>query len=108
MEQWNKEQTWVGRISPSTYVAEGQLGLHMGPNQLEWGYQKKLFILPGIYPFSWATFLSSERDEVPGFGHTGSPKLLRGEVEEGQGETVGLGDQEGVTELDVNIRKKLN
>ena len=29
-------------------------------------------------------------------------------MEEGQGETVGLGDQEGVTELDVNIRKKLN
>ena len=45
---------------------------------------------------------------MPGFGHTGSPKLLRGEVEEGQGEAVGLGDQEGVTELDVNIRKKLN
>lgn len=43
---------------------------------------------------------------MPGFGHTGSPKLLRGEVEEGQGETVGLGDQEGVTELDVNMNKK--
>ena len=27
-------------------------------------------------------------------------------MEEGQGETVGLGDQEGVTELDVNMNKK--
>ena len=52
MEPLNKEQTWVGRISPSTYVAEGQLGLHMGPNQLELGYQKKLFILPQFYSSS--------------------------------------------------------
>lgn len=43
---------------------------------------------------------------MPGFGHTGSPKLLRGEVEEGQGETVGLGDQEGVTELFAHFAAK--
>lgn len=53
-------------------------------------------------------FLFLERDEVLGFGYIGSFKLFRGEVEEGQGEIVGLGDQEGVIELDVNIRKKLN
>lgn len=45
--------------------------------------------------------MSSERDEAPGFEHTGCPKLLRREVEEGQGKTVGLGEQEGVSELDV-------
>lgn len=44
--------------------------------------------------------LASEREEVPGNGHTGGPQLLRGEVEEEQGETVRLSDQE-VSELDV-------
>ena len=72
------------------------------------GIKKSFSFYLGYILLAELLFLSSERDEVPGFGHTGSPKLLRGEVEEGQGETVGLGDQEGVTELDVNIRKKLN
>lgn len=44
--------------------------------------------------------LASEREEVLGNGHTGGPQLLRGEVEEEQGETVRLSDQE-VSELDV-------
>ena len=39
--------------------------------------------------------------EVPWWGHTGDPKMIGGEEEQGQRKIVGWDDQEGVSELDV-------
>ena len=37
-----KELTWARPRSPQTYVTHVQLGLHVGPEQLERGLYKKL------------------------------------------------------------------
>ena len=31
---------WLGPMPPRSYVADVQLGLHVGPEQLEWGLSK--------------------------------------------------------------------
>jgi hypothetical protein len=51
------EHTWAGPRSLRTYVAGIQLGLHVGPEQLEWGLPQKLLPVRGIYGIcssSWA------------------------------------------------------
>ena len=39
---------------PHTYVADVQLGLHLGPEQLERGLSSKLLPVHGICSYSWA------------------------------------------------------
>jgi hypothetical protein len=39
---------------PCTYVTDVQLGLHVGPEQVEWGLSQKLLSVSGIYSSSWA------------------------------------------------------
>jgi hypothetical protein len=40
----SKEHTWAGPRPPSTYVADVQLGLHVGPEQLEKGAIQKAVV----------------------------------------------------------------
>ena len=51
-----KEHTRATLRPPCTYVADAQLGLHVGPEQLEWGLSQKLLPVCGICSSSWAAF----------------------------------------------------
>jgi len=44
-----KDHTWDGLKSPCMYVAQGQFGLHMGPEQLEQGISQMLVPVHGLY-----------------------------------------------------------
>ena len=59
---WTTDQrTYRARLRlPHKYVADVQLGLHVGPKQLEQGLFQKLLPLFEIC-FSWAVFGLSER-----------------------------------------------
>ena len=60
-----EEYTWSGpRPLLCTYVADVQPGLHVDPEQLEWGLFQKLFSVHGICYSSWAA--------LSGFGGRGS------------------------------------
>ena len=48
-EQPTKQHTWAGSRPLCTYVADVQLGLYVGPEQLEWGLSEKLLPVCGIH-----------------------------------------------------------
>ena len=50
-----KEHTQAGPRPPRTYVADVQLDLHVGPEQLEQGLSQKLLLIREICSSSWAT-----------------------------------------------------
>ena len=49
-----KEHTWAGSKPFCSDVADMQPGLHVGPEQLEWGLSQKLLPVRGICSTSWA------------------------------------------------------
>jgi hypothetical protein len=48
---------------PCTCVADMQLGLHVGPEQLEWRLSQKLLPVCRIYSSSWIAYLASMGDK---------------------------------------------
>ena len=48
-----KEHTWAGPRPLYTYVTDVQLGLHVGPEQLEQGLSQKLLPIHGIGCLVW-------------------------------------------------------
>ena len=60
-----KEHTWAGPRPLYTYVTDVQLGLHVGPEQLEQGLFQKLVAVNGICSTSWLPCLSSVGEESP-------------------------------------------
>jgi hypothetical protein len=44
----------AGPRHPSTYVTDVQIGLHVGPQQLEWWLSQKVLPARGICSSSWA------------------------------------------------------
>jgi hypothetical protein len=49
-----KKHTWTGPRPPCSYVADVQLGLHVGPEQLERELSSKQLAVCGICSSSWA------------------------------------------------------
>ena len=50
----NKEHTWTGPTPPLLiYVADVQLDLHMGPEQLEQGISQKMLLISRVCSFNW-------------------------------------------------------
>jgi hypothetical protein len=60
-----KEHTQAGPRSPHTYVADVQLDLLVGPEQLEWGYPKSCCLHVGYILLVGLPFLDSVGEEVP-------------------------------------------
>ena len=52
-EPLNKKHTWAGPRPPLMYLVDVQLGLHVGPEQLEQGISQKLLPVCGICSSSW-------------------------------------------------------
>ena len=48
IKRTTKEHTWAGPKIPCSYVADVQLGLHVGPEQRKQGLSQKLFPVDGI------------------------------------------------------------
>jgi len=83
----NKEHTQARARPSGSYVADVQLGFHVGPEQLEWGLAQKLFpvgyvllAMPCLAPVGEKR-LASHRLEVPGEGISGRGGQLKGEGE---------------------------
>jgi hypothetical protein len=49
-----REHAWAGPRPPHTYVVDVQLGLYVGPEQMEQGLSQNLLPVDGICSFSWA------------------------------------------------------
>jgi len=71
-----KEHIWAG-LTPCKYVADVQLGLHKGSEQLEWKLSQKLLPVCGI--------CSSSRAALAGLGGRGCAWLCRDLMFEGWG-----------------------
>ena len=63
-----KEHTQAGPRPPHTHIADVQLGLHVGPKQLEWGLPQKLSHVHGTWSTSWAAL--SGLNTVPSLTET--------------------------------------
>jgi hypothetical protein len=59
----------AGPRPPCTYVADVQLSLHVGSEQLERGLSQKLLPIGGIRSSSWAALLSMG-EEAPSLEET--------------------------------------
>jgi hypothetical protein len=106
----NQRNTWAGPRPPCTKVVDKQLGLHVGPQQLEQVYPKSCYLYLTYVPVAGLPCLVSVGEEVPSFaeiwsdrmeGFLGGSHLLRGE---GEGwmdrRIVGGGDWDGGSEWD--------
>jgi hypothetical protein len=56
-----KDHAQAGPRPPHTYVADVQLGLHVGPEQLELGLSQKLLPLSGVFSSSWTALSGLHR-----------------------------------------------
>ena len=90
-EPLTKEHTWAGPRPPHKYVADVQLGLHVGLEQLERGYPKSYCLFVGYVLLAGMPCLSSLGEEVLSLIETGSarvgehPRNLNCSDEEGRG-----------------------
>ena len=60
----------AGPRPSQTYEADVQLGLHVGPKQLERGLPPKLLPVYGICSSSWAALSASVGEDVPSLAVT--------------------------------------
>jgi hypothetical protein len=65
-----KEHTGVGPRPPCTHVADVQLALHVGPQQLEQDYPKICFLSVGYVLLDQLSCLSSVGEDVPSLAKT--------------------------------------
>ena len=64
-ETQTKEHTRFGPRLPCTYVADMQLGLHVGPEHLKQGLSQRLLPVHRIGSSSWAALSASVGQEAP-------------------------------------------
>jgi hypothetical protein len=57
-------QPWLEPRAPCTYIADVQLGLHVGPEQLEQGLFLKLMPVCWIYSSTWAAWSGIVAEDV--------------------------------------------